>query len=345
MTLGGSMRLLDEMGVDSSQGERRIGLYVGNVVEIPESEAVDLLVVSAFPDDYTPTGTSAIGALEGKGISVASLARDKATDLREFSSCWLSQEIRSPEVHFRRILCFEPAVRGHAPEVVGDVFRSIFPIATTSAPGLKIAMPILASGAQGEPKAQMLECILTAATHWLSVGLPIESLKIVAEELDDEDQLRSVFAACKNQFSGVLRGPRDRQWRYDLFVSYCQQNKAEVDFLVEQILALRPQTRIFLDRMTLQIGAAWQQYIFESIDESRKVITVYSPAYLASKICKEEFNIAYARHRESGDVLLPLFLSSVEMPTYMKLIHYIDVREADRDKLIDAARLIAGTLQ
>jgi hypothetical protein len=40
-------------------------------------------------------------------------------------------------------------------------------------------------------------------------------------------------------------------------------------------------------------------------------------------VCKEEFNIALFRHRESeGGVLLPIYLYTAELPTYMKLIQY-----------------------
>lgn len=109
-------------------------LFKGDLTKLPEREAVDALVVSAFPDDYTPTSTSLIGALERVGVSVAELAQNKEVDLRDFSSCWLSHPINRKHVYFRRILCFEPWYRGRAPEVVGDIFRSIAPFAAGRGP-------------------------------------------------------------------------------------------------------------------------------------------------------------------------------------------------------------------
>ena len=100
-----------------------------------------------------------------------------------------------------------------------------------------------------------------------------------------------------------------------------------------------------MDRLELRPGAAWQQHIFDSIDISRKVICILSPDYLSSKVCKEEFNIALFRHREAADgVLLPIYLNTAELPTYMKLVHYADVRESDPVKISQSAEMLAEHL-
>src|SRR5262249_14831551 len=130
----GSMELIDTVAVRYQGNERQVMLFVGDLARIPEREAVDLLVVSAFPDNYVPTRTSLIGALARAGVSVFDLALDKEVDLRSFSSCWLSRAIERSGIHFRRVLCFEPGYRGRAPEVVGDIFRSVVPFTTGKPP-------------------------------------------------------------------------------------------------------------------------------------------------------------------------------------------------------------------
>jgi hypothetical protein len=113
---------------------------------------------------------------------------------------------------------------------------------------------------------------------------------------------------------------------------------AAVDELVRQLRARRPDLHIFLDRLELNPGAAWQQHIFDSLDDSRKVICAYSPEYLASKVCQEEFNMALLRHRESEEgVLLPLYLFSAKLPSCMRILQYEDAREADNAKIALAA--------
>jgi hypothetical protein len=336
------MDLIDTITVQYQGIERLIMLFAGDLAHLPEHEAVDALIVSAFPDDYTPFENTLIGALKRVGVSVAGLAQHKEVDLRNFSSCWLSRQIRQPSVHFRRILCFEPGYRGRAPEVVGDIFRSIIPFTTGDQPISQIAMPLVAAGDQGESPEVMLEALTDASVHWLSTGLPLERIKIVLHHSADSLKLRETFARVKQRYSECVPKLHVPPFRFDIFISYSHKNKNEIDDLVSKLKGRHPSLRIFVDRLELRPGAAWQQHIFDSLDASRKVICVFSPDYLLSRICKEEFNIALFRHREATDgVLLPLYLYTAELPTYMKLIHYEDVREGDRVKIaLSAERLL-----
>ena len=92
-------------------------------------------------------------------------------------------------------------------------------------------------------------------------------------------------------------------------------------------------------------GYAWQRHIFESLDRSRKVISVLSPDYVDSKVCQDEFNMALLRHRRTdAGVLLPVYLRSATLPSYMEIIQYIDAREADRGRIAQAADALRQAL-
>lgn len=332
------MELLDTLSVRHQGVERQVMLFVGDLAQLPQQEAVDALIVSAFPDDYRPTHSSLIGALARSGVSIADLALDKEVDLRAFSSCWLSRPIVQPGIPFRRVLCFEPGHRGRAPEVVGDIFRSIVPFTTGNAAIAQIALPLVASGSQREPADVMLEALTDAAVNWLSVGLPLDRIKVVLHPLADLESLQQTFRRVKGRHEPPPSALLESTFRYDAFVSYSHKNKDVVDALVAELHRRRPRLRLFVDRLELQPGMAWQQHIFDALDASRKVICVFSPDYLMSKVCKEEFNIALFRHRESPEgVLLPLYLFTAPLPTYMKLVHYEDVREGDREKIMQTA--------
>ncbi len=108
------MEQVDAITVTYEGEEKEVALFVGDVTALPEHEAVDVLVVSAFPDDYVPTPTWS-GRSTGSTSPWRRLAADKEVDLRTFSSCWLSRPIERPDLHFKRILCFEPRYRRRPP--------------------------------------------------------------------------------------------------------------------------------------------------------------------------------------------------------------------------------------
>jgi len=333
------MELLDKLVVHHKYGDRAIELYHGDLTDMPPEHAVDVLVVSAWPDNYWPLGKTLIGALAQKGVSLEYLSRDKASDLRENFSCWMSQEIESPQpgIQFKRILCFEPRVRGKPGEVVGDIFLSLMPFVVANPPITSIAMSLVATGGQGAPVVEILTPLIDAAVHWLELGLPVNTLKIVEFDPQKAAILQEQFATLKGKYSQPILEAPAAKYKYDLFVSYAHKDTDPVLRLVDTLKQRQPKLNVFLDRHELNAGAAWQQEIYEALDDCYKVIAAYSPAYLDSKVCKEEFNIALLRHRESPDgTLLPIYLYSANLPSYMKLIQFIDCREADRTRM-DAA--------
>lgn len=140
----------------------------------------------------------------------------------------------------------------------------------------------------------------------------------------------AVFAELKTRYSRPLDAASS-QHRYDIFLSYAHANAREVAWLEQQLRERKPDLRLFIDRRELNVGSAWQREIFESLDDCARVVAVYSPDYLASKVCLEEFNIALCRHRKSAQpVLAPIYLYSAKLPTYMRMIQFWDCREFDQ---------------
>lgn len=343
------MELLDTLKVRYGSEERLIELYQGDLTALMPDEAVDILVVSAFPGDYVPTTSSLIGALYLKGVAVEQLARNKASDLREAFSCWLSQEVIAEDegIQFKRILCFEPTGRrGGAPSLVGDIFRALAPFLSDDPPMSSVAMPIVAAGDQAYGVSEILPPLVDAAEHWMALGLPLKRLKIVAHSSYQADEARQLFAVLKekhNRSSPPVETEQHSQ--YDVFISYAHEDKEAAEVIVEELKKLWPAVRIFLDRLSIKIGSAWQPEIFEAIDACKKILVLFSPSYLNSKVCKEEFNIAWARSREAGeDYVFPLYLYSAALPTYMKYRLYLDCREFDAFKVRSACADLVTSL-
>lgn len=326
------MRLISTI-TPTANPARRIELLQGDLTTPAPEHPFDLLVVSAFPNDYFPTPSSLIGALYRKGVSVGALARTKEIDLRTFFSCWMSTDVSASGLGFNRILCFEPAVRGSPPDVIGDIFRSLMPILGDHPEISAIAMPLVAAGDQSWPVDKIVTPLIDAAVHWMRIGLPVDVIKIVTHS--DAQSLEATKAFQESPFfqrQPIAEGRDDAD--FDVFISYAHEDKNHAIALEQNLVERLPNIRLFIDRKSISIGKAWQPEIFESIDRCRKLVALLSPAYLRSKVCKEEFNIAWARSRDSDtEILFPMYLYTAPLPTYMKYRNYFDCREADRDRI------------
>lgn len=349
------MKLLATLPV----GSRKIELLQGDLTLPDPAHPFDLLVVSAFPNDYLPTPGSLIGALHRSGISVAELALHRELDLRTHFSCWLSGDpapaggayrpttAAEPALApppFKRLLCFEPLVRGDPPEVVGDIFRALAPILGERTDLRSVAMPIVAAGDQRWPVAAMLRPLLDAAIHWMRGGLPLDTLKIVAHGDTQVREATEVFALARSAAAADTAAAQTDE-DFDVFLSYAREDSALVDDLAQRLRHKAPAIRIFLDRKNINVGTAWQPEIFESLDRCRKVVALFSPDYLASKVCKEEFNIAWARSRDCDrEILFPIYLFTAKLPTYMSYRAYFDCREGDAARLEGACDALLAAL-
>jgi len=154
-----------------------------------------------------------------------------------------------------------------------------------------------------------------------------------------------VFERRKRRYETESVPPPSPFVEYDVFVSYSRANARESEALERHLRQAQPDVRIFVDRNELDIGSAWQPAIFETLDRCRKVVAMLSPDYLSSKVCKEEFNIAWIRGRETdSDVIFPVYLYTAALPTYMKYRNYLDCREGDEGKIADASRRLLAAL-
>jgi hypothetical protein len=347
------MRLVDTIEVQSGSAVHRIELLVGDLAAIPDEHRVDVLVVSAFPRDYSPTPTSLIGALHTKGLDVGQLARQPEADLRANFSCWISRQITPsvPGLAFQRILCFEPAVRGRPPDLVGDIFRALAPFVFAQPALRSMAMPVVAAGDQGFSISTMLPPLLDAAKNWLAIGFPMDTIKLVVRSEEALLEALPIFKKYQEPVGprpgiakpGVQAKAAEKSTRYDVFVSYSRQDEDAARHLSENLT--QRGVRVFVDRSAINTGASWQQKIYDALETCSVVAALYSPGYVKSKMCKEELNISLARRREMDeDFIFPLLIRDAELPVYMRMLNYIDCRISDKAKIASAAGELASRL-
>ena len=217
--------------------------------------------------------------------------------------------------------------------MVGDIFRCLAPFLLGEYPEATVAMPIVASGEQRWSDEDMLLHILRAAVHWLSQGLPLKCLKIVKSVPEKADRLHSAFRSREFQTHPSISAAQSGM-RYDAFISYSRNDREYARVVADTLRESNRAARIFVDELELNPGKSWQQAIYDILDASARIVTLISPDYLQSKVCKEEFNIALFRNRESdANILFPIYLKTTVLPTYMKMVNYADCREADAEKL------------
>jgi hypothetical protein len=187
-------------------------LLQGDLSAIPPEHATDILVMSAFPDEYIALQGSLIDALDDRGLSVEVMAQDKEVDLRKQLYCWLSKPLSTADqqkFNFKRILCFEPGDKIKEPEeVVGDIFRCINTFAYDEDKN-ELAMPIIATGYQRIAMQKILPALLEAAYFWLQNGLPIKAIKLVVHSEEKAVEALPLFNTFKQEkeFNVVQSSP------------------------------------------------------------------------------------------------------------------------------------------
>ncbi|MFJ2865459.1 ADP-ribosyltransferase [Kitasatospora sp. NPDC087314] len=205
---------IDSFTVDHPGNDKRTVRFLwGDLTQMAPADAVDVLVVSCLPDDYTPTPGTLVGALSKAGISVAALARNKAADYRPRLPCWVSQPVTGAGtgIQFKRILVFEPA------DPVADAVASVWAIFQAlacfhpSGP-VRVAMPLVCTGARTADPAEALSALTWAAAHYGSSNarqLPTVNVVALTQELGN--RLHPTFAGIKDDYGNVfdLKLPND----------------------------------------------------------------------------------------------------------------------------------------
>src|SRR4051812_21886793 len=227
------MKIINRLVVPRRHGTgpaATIELLQGDLSAIPSEHAVDALVVSAFPNSYTPNPGTLFEDLFARGLDMRDVAARKEEDERERLGCWISEPLPddlSRRFNFRRIVCFEPRYPAFVTnsgfdgrsieETVGFVFRCLNNFAI---PDLsegrerrqfdfsRVAMPLLATGNQRVPAEALFPRLLEAAIFWLGSGLPTAQLKIVPSSPAETAIATRLFSAVAHDRGDAMAAAR-----------------------------------------------------------------------------------------------------------------------------------------
>ena len=307
-----------------------IQILHNDLTAMPPGQEVKLLVVSAFPHNYDPIPGTLIGALDRKGVSVRRLAKRPEADLRDVFSCWLSQEFDPPPgVPARRILCFEPHWRRlfqQPAAVVEELYQALAPFMAGRFQLTTVAMPLLSTGSVGCAETDMARPLVDAAVRWMQTGFPLDMVKLVCLHEGTAQLVQQVFRELKQEHA-----------LYDVFISYCHRDRERVDKFLGCLRQAEPGLSVFCDRNTLEGGDDWWRRILDAVRSSRFFVPFYSPAYLGSQNCIDEFGTALmAWELKRVPRLFPILLEGFEqLPRIMRDIHFTDCSKSEAG--LDAA--------
>lgn len=315
------MQIIERFPIRSlSNHERYLEICIGDVTD--SSTPVDILCVSAFPNDYTPISHGIIGALDAKGISIARLAQDKAEDMRPTWHCWVSRE---QDHAIRRVLCFEhryTAGSGAARPIadqVGDVFRTIREtvlgqetVERTSSDVVldRVRIPLLATGDQGEDRLNMVDAIIRQAYLSLAGELPVRCVQFVLREGHPilPKLMVHIGRAIETARAEAFETPAGGSHEFDYFISYRHDNKDRVDPVIDALRKARRELRLFIDREQLSPGRFWKADLMHGLARSAQALCFITDAYPESPECMDEFHASVCMSRVHRDrrFLLPI---------------------------------------
>lgn len=118
------MNVIDTLPVDHPATDpRTLVLCSGDIASIPSDINLQYLVISGTPGDYgVPENNPHLIELQQLGVNVAALEQNYCRhDFRPSLPCWVSHELNLPDVHFRYLLAWEPALVPPATHRLFDV--------------------------------------------------------------------------------------------------------------------------------------------------------------------------------------------------------------------------------
>lgn len=359
------MQLVASFRTNSLSGhDRHLDLCIGDVTE--GDKPADLLCISAFPNDYTPTPQGVIGALAAKGVSIEMLARDKAYDWRELWNCWASKPLPGTPLAAKRFLCFEHGwgATSHlittesAPELVGNVFRAVHELVMAEAsPVVRsgdttldcIRLPLLASGDQRADRGAMLDATIRQGYLRLVSGLPVKRVEIVLHP--SAPDLHQLLVRAGQAFEHVRsewtqqHGSDARD--YDFFISYRHADLDHLTPVVDAMRTLEPGIRLFIDRERLEVGCYWKTALIGGLASSERALCFVTDSYSDSRECMDEFHASLCIARERADGFLRPVLrlrsrSIEQLPVSLRRVHCIDASKPEIAPEVVATRVLKG---
>ena len=131
-----------------------------------------------------------------------------------------------------------------------------------------------------------------------------------------------------------------RQFDYDVFLSYSSRDKTRVFALAQRLD--QEGVRVWVDKSFIRAGTQFLRVIDKGLSSSRRMVACWSRAYLKSECCMAEtFTILSSDPSNANLRLIPVLLEDCELPDWFRQFNTVDYRqesEAAFQELLAACR-------
>ena len=347
MKLNEPRNILNSKTIQTPQGEKTIAVHVMGIHEL--EDPLDIMTVSSFYYDYTPTPRSLIRSLYDRNISVMELSTHPEIDLRKKAHVWLSEEIRNGDLPIRRIGCMELTdysenrrglSRGEQIiAVIQSYFRMLEIAAMNGVQMEKVGMPIVGSGHQRISLELSLIPILNECINFLKNTEQVKEIHIItnrqpnayqfARALDDNYVLNDKPKAALKTAVNTTEEKR-------VFISYSTLDKNVADNLCAKLESRG--IKVWYAPRNIHSGD-YAAAIVDGISRATHFVVIISANSLKSQHVLNEINLAFNHLGKGIKVLLPLKLDEEELGPafqyYLSRQHWMDANVPPLEKRLE----------
>lgn len=208
--------------IETKTGIKEFELVQGDITNLPFN--VDLLCLSAFKNDYTPTPRSIIGQFYKKDIDVGAQSKKPYLDFRESLGIWVSNKFDNN--FFKKIICVE--IVGSNKTFIGaikNLFAVVSALEVQGDQNFSIALPLIGAGDQAIDKELVISSLLEISLDFLKYSRFLNKVYFIVDKSekasDFNKQMNNILGRVKiksptGELANILR--RDLISSIDLLI-------------------------------------------------------------------------------------------------------------------------------
>jgi hypothetical protein len=219
--------------IDTKTGIKEFELFQGDITNLPFQ--VDLLVVSAFKNDYTPTKSSIIGQLHKSGVDVNDLSKRPLIDFRNSLDIWISSKLKNK--NFNQIVCVEIIGGKYIFEsAIKNLFAAISALEIQGEKNTTIALPMLGAGDQDFDIHLVVSTLIDLSLDFLKFSRYLKKVYFIVYS----DIKATVFNEEMNNILGRVKIKSPQGILADLL-------RNELNQKIDKLFIIREDLSIFMD--------------------------------------------------------------------------------------------------